>query len=607
MLLKSQNVRGLNADARHTLQQALERVCGLALVRSLQGHAFLDFESPVLLPSVQDSGDARATVETAAYVGHKSLLKGVAESGLISAEPTPGDLLVLRGSRLYLRRQWEDELALAEWLNARMNAAVQPPQEWLGSLVERLFPGGSPPEQTHVVLQCAARPLGVIVGGPGTGKTFVVARLLLVQGVEFALKHGRAPAIALLAPTGKAAHRVDASVSGALDALQEPIARVLAEWGSAPPVPGADAALRLAQQSVLAVRGQSSTIHSALQTDPSGADLYRKGTQSPLAADIVVVDEASMVSLGLMRALCDAVSPAAQLVLLGDRGQLQSIEAGSVLADIGGEDDAEERSPCVFRLKSSRRFPQESGLGRLAAAVRSGAVEPDGGLTALHLLENDPQVSAQVSLVEPESGRTTALAVALAVKRLAGLRNPSLSAAERLRTLESFAVLCAHRRGAGGADEINAQIARAWSPLWASTGRAYDGMPVLVLRNSADLGLSNGDLGLICADHAGVLHAHFAGARSVRVEMLPEHTLAYALTVHKSQGSEYRSLALVLPERESPVLTRELVYTALTRWQAGGDHGAEGGVTIISRRTVLEAALQGRVQRASGLRERIRT
>ncbi len=606
MLMKGDGAKVLEPALRHSLQQTLERVCGLALVRSLQGHAFLDFEAPVLLPRVQSSGDAAAAVETVASVEHQSLLKSVTESGLLSAEPAPGELLVLSRSRLYLRRQWQDELALAEWLNSRMHAPRPRAHAWMPALVERLFPQGSPPEQLQVVQQCAWRPLGVIVGGPGTGKTFVVARLLLVQGMEFALQHGRAPIIALLAPTGKAAHRVDSSVANALDALQEPIARVLREWKTAPPAPGADVALRLAQQSVQAVRGQASTIHSALQTDPSGADLYRKGVGSPLAADIVVVDEASMVSLGLMRSLCDAVAPAARLVLLGDRGQLQSVEAGSVLADIGGEDDAEQSVPCVFRLKTSRRFPEHSGLGRLAAAVRSGAREPDGRLTAMHLLENDAEVRAQVALVEPEAGRTTAVTVALAIKRLAGLRNASLSAAERLRTLEGFAVLCAHRRGAGGADEINAQIAKTWSPTWAGSGRSFDGMPVLVLRNSADLGLSNGDLGLICADGSGVLHAHFAGTQSVRAEMLPEHALAYALTVHKSQGSEYRSLALVLPERESPVLTRELIYTALTRWQAGVEGGTDRGVTIIARRSVLEAALQGRVQRASGLRERIR-
>lgn len=606
-------------------RQALHLAATLAMVRNEQGHAYLDFTAPVLLPRRIGGSDdaaraegasraARAMTEVVAFEGHRELrpmlqdpavAPVVTSAGESNVHPREGALLVLDGPRLYLRRSWEDETWLADWLRQRLRAAAPRTPDWLEPLLHAAFPAGSPAEQINAARACLHRPLSVVTGGPGTGKTFVVARLLLAQGVAHTLRSGAAPRILLLAPTGKAARRVDVSVAAAVETLRQPML-ALAERAGDP--------LRRVLPQVLQrlenLRGQASTMHAALETDWRGAGLFQRGAQQPLHADVVVVDEASMVALSLMRALCAAVPPDAQLVLLGDHGQLQSVEAGSVLSDIvAGEDELAESAGASVnvQLRDSRRFPRESGLGRLAHAIRTGECNARGEPLALELLEQDPQVRAQVTLVEPEPGRSTALAVELAAERLAALRDRHRSPEERLRVLESFALLCAHRRGPGGADDVNSALVRRLGGRSAIRGGApgYDGMPVLILHNSRDTGLANGDLGVICTDAAGELMAHMDGGRAVHVRMLPEYAPAYALTVHKSQGSEYGSVGLVLPEYESPVLTRELIYTALTRWKAGGQGGGARGVTIIACRAVLDAALRTGVQRASGLRERL--
>lgn len=584
-----------DADAARALAGA---AC-LALLRREQGHAFLDFEAPVLL-SAPDP-EAPGAPDTVAFDGHRAWLQAVARAGVRVDAPRPGDPLVLEGARLYVRSLWEDERALAAWLRERAGAPVhdEPHASWMEPLLRALFAADAPSEQLQAVRRSLARRLSVVTGGPGTGKTYVVARMLLAQGVAHMLTRARPPAVALLAPTGKAARRVDESVAAAVEVLRAPVERLAAEWAAAPPAPGAAHALLAALQMVERLRGGATTLHAALESSPHGGARFQRGATRPLDADMVVVDEASMVALAHMRALCSAVAPHATLVLLGDRAQLQSVEAGSVLADIEGS-PAALVAVCT-RLAGSRRFPESSGLGRLAAAMRDGAADAAGEPLALALLERDAEVRAQVVLVEPPQGGTTARAVAMAVPHAEALQERGTTPAERLARLGAFALLCGHRRGVGGADEINERLRRRMAPAGTVEGAPFDGMPIVVLRNSPDASVANGDCGVVCADGGGVLRAHFDGGRAVRVEMLPEFAPAYALTVHKSQGSEFGSVALVLPERESPVLTRELVYTALTRWKAGA-----GGVTILARQPVLAAALRSAVQRASGLVERLR-
>lgn len=576
-----------HAGAHDAARAALEECAALLLVRSAQGHSFLDFDAPVVLPQLGQAGEGAASMKHVAHLGT------LEQSGLLRAVPQPGDLLVLEKRRLYLRRLWEDEVALAQWLRAagQETVPVALPEARLQELLKAAFPEGSPPEQAAAVRASLGARLSVITGGPGTGKTYVVARLLLLLAT--AHPHGSPLRVALLAPTGKAARRLDAGMAAAAQELPARVQAVARAW------PEGAAALQGALSQVASLQGSASTVHAALQADPSGAWRFRRNAARPLDADVVVLDEASMVSLPLMRALCQAVAPHARLIILGDRDQLQSPEAGSVLADITAGSTASStadsaashapRAPCVTtRLVASRRFPVSGGLGRLAEAVRTGQTDAAGALVALQLLDHDPAVRAQVQLVEPRAGTTTQRAVELAAAHAV----PPGAPEERLQAVSRFTLLCAHSRGPGGAQEINRVLQR---------GARADGTPVIVLRNAPDQGLWNGDVGVLCAAPDGTMRAHFDGGRSVRAELLPEHAAAYALTVHKSQGSEYQSLALVLPEQASPVLTRELVYTALTRWRASAD----GNVTIVATRAVLEEALRARTQRASTLRERL--
>ncbi len=591
-LLTAQGRTEGDPGASAAVRAALEECAALLLVRSAQGHSFLDFDAPVVLHQQGAAGEGAATMS---HAGH---LPALEKSGLLRATPQPGDLLVLEKRRLYLRRLWEDEVALAQWLRAagQPGALDSLPEDRLQQLLAAAFPERSPPEQAAAVQASLGARLSVITGGPGTGKTYVVARLLLLLATAHALgaaggaqggaqRGAGAPArplrVALLAPTGKAARRLDAGMASAAQELPSRVQALAHAW------PAGAAALQSALAQVAGLQGCASTVHAALQPDPSGAWRFRRDAAHPLEADVVVLDEASMVSLPLMRALCHAVAPHARLVILGDRDQLQSAEAGSVLADITA--DGAARPACVTtRLVASRRFPVSGGLGRLAEAVRTGAADSSGALVALQLLDRDPEVRSQVQLAEPRPGTTTQVAAALAAAHAVPAGTPE----ERLLALGRFALLCAHSRGPGGAQEINRALQR---------GARADGTPVIVLRNSPDQGLWNGDVGVLCAAADGTAWAHFDGGRSIRAELLPEHAPAYALTVHKSQGSEYQSLGLVLPEQASPVLTRELVYTALTRWRAT----AEGKVTIVATRAVLEAALRARTQRASTLRERL--
>lgn len=596
--------------ARDELGAMLEAAAALALWRTMQGHSHLDFEAPVLLPGDPAAGvDGGDLVE---FTGHRAWLEPLRAGGVFEACEQPGAPLVLEGARLYLSRLWHDERTLAHQLPAKMVKMVPGINGTIFAIFGRVLPEGSPEEQREVVSRAVGRRLMVVTGGPGTGKTFVVARALLVRGLEFALQAGRAPRVLLLAPTGKAARRVDESVAAAVQLMERDLAPLVEEWRRTPPLdaPVAAPALEAALAALRATRGAALTLHAALEAGAEPGVAFRRNERRPLDADLVVVDEASMVSLGLMRSLMSALRPESSLTLLGDRDQLQSMEAGSVLADL---DDASERTAaqaaptpaqaalgalCV-RLRISRRFPQDSGLGRLAAAVRAGRMSADGTPEALELLDRDPDVRAQVQLVEPPPGGTTTVAAELARDAFAPLASPQAPLESRLAALANAAVLCGHRRGPGGSDEINERLQRLFSPVRRS-GEPFDGLPIVVLRNSPDAGVANGDCGLMVERH-GRLSAVFDHGRAVRLEMLPEWAPAYALTVHKSQGSEYGNVVVVLPERVSPVLTRELVYTALTRWKASAD----GTLRIVARRDVLAAALRARVQRASGLVERL--
>ncbi len=515
--------------------------------------------------------------------------------------------LVMSGSRLYLARYFEYERALAEALLERSKVVHA---ELDGALLQKgleaLFPASKPgmEGQRRACLLAALRGLSVISGGPGTGKTYTVAKvLLLLQQQE--LEHGRKPhRIQLLAPTGKAAQRLG-------EAIQQNLADV--PEALRPHIPA-----------------EASTIHRALGYQQSAPTRFRHHRENPLPADIVVVDEASMVDLALMAKLVDAVHPRARLVLLGDKDQLASVEAGAILGDIygGNAGDGYSRemagvverltgdelpvSPslslpgaqdCMVHLTYVHRFEGGGAIAKLATAVRNGRSEE-----AFEVLD-EPNADVELCPVEPGAELEAAFGE-LVLERFARLGAAPVD--EKLKILSSFRFLCAHRQGNFGVHGLNAFVAEHLTRHGKLQGRGdwYDGRPILITSNDYALDLFNGDVGVIARDpeapvsdgEAPPLVAFFPGSKSATPRrfppgQLPPHDTVFAMSVHKAQGSELDEVALVLPERVSPILTRELIYTGITR--------AKRKVQIFGTKPVLEHAIRARVQRASGLGERI--
>ncbi len=473
--------------------------------------------------------------------------------------------LVLDASdRLYLRRYFEHERRLAELLLSRAGPAQEPiDDELLEDGLDRLFPAVD--RQRDAAALAVRQRLCVVSGGPGTGKTSTVVKVLALLA-EQARARGRRLDVALVAPTGKAAAR-----------MQESIKR-------------AKAALPCDDDIRSAIPEQAATIHRTL--GPVGGSLarFRFGAESPLSADVVIVDESSMVDVALMRRLLEAVRPAARLVLLGDRNQLASVEAGAVLGDIcrdAGVATAGLLDRHVVELTQSYRFRDDGGIGALAAAINRG-----DAAAALAVLDAGGE---EVRLVEAPPGAALAEAV------VAGFR-PCLVAATpgaALAAFDRFRVLCAHRTGPAGVDALNAFVEAALEDagLLRRSGVWYPRRPLMVTRNDYQSRLFNGDIGMILPGDAGALRAWFVAAdgssRELSPSRLPPHETVFAMTVHKSQGSELDEIAVVLPDARSRLLSRELLYTAVTR--------ARRRVVLHGSRESVVRAIERRVARSSGL------
>jgi exodeoxyribonuclease V alpha subunit len=545
------------------------------LARGLARAAGEDSESVLaaiaLLGHAVAEGDVCLDLRRAADgSGLDAWLESLRASRLVDSGGGQAPLVLDASGRLYLRRLWDHQRRLAAAVLTRANApAAQLDRAWLEAALARLFPGSRPDDRQRSAARTALlRSLCVISGGPGTGKTTVVARLLALEAERALLAGERAPRALLLAPTGKAAARLEAAVAAAAGRLD-----------CAPAV-----------RAALPARAQ--TLHRALGLRPDGS--ARHGREAPLRADAVIVDEASLVDLALMARLADALPPSAKLILLGDRDQLASVEAGAVLADLCGSGDRDGRGDglagCVVVLRQSWRYSAQSGIGELARAIQAG----DAG-TALALLD-EPALS-DIELCDSGSD--------LGARALAGYTYTDQAGPEaQLAAFERFRVLCAHARGPRGVEGVGSAIQRALAEAGRvapnSTG-LWEGRPISITRNDAALGLYNGDVALLArAADGGPLRAFFADpaggeGRWISPSRLPEHATAFAQTVHRSQGSEYDEVALVLPAEPSRVTTRELVYTAVTR--------ARQRVSIHASRRVLRHAIERRSERSSGLAE----
>jgi exodeoxyribonuclease V alpha subunit len=537
-------------------------------------------------------------------------IEAVAHSGLIAVgeeEVGPVRPLRLIASALYLDRYWGQERQLALDLRALSSAGDPGVQiDLLGEGLARLFGGESDRRQCLAATSAVLRRFAVVAGGPGTGKTTTVARIVALLAEQALAAGSPGPLVALAAPTGKAAAQ-----------LQEAVHH--------------EAALLDVEDSVreLLVALQASTLHRLLGWRTRSYSRFRHDRNNRLPHDVVIVDETSMVSLSLMASLIDALRPDARLVLVGDPGQLASIEAGAVLADIVGPAADQLTIGAASRSRLERatghrvaaidppagaavadgivvldrvhRFGE--GIARLASAIRRGNLDE-----VLDVLHDPPEdvLWIPVDLADPAAATDALVPIQqLAVEAARSVIEAARAGATReaLGALDGFRILCGHRRGPHGVATWTARI-EAW--LQGALGmltvedRWYIGRPLLVTENDYELRLYNGDTGVIVQSGLGRVSAAFERATEI-VEFSPTRLEAvdtvYAMTIHKSQGSQFDVAAVLLPEEQSRILTRELLYTAATR--------ARQRLILAGTEETIAAAVKRPVARASGLRRRL--
>jgi len=527
--------------------------------------------------------------------------------------------LILAGPYLYFSRYWFYERQIYFSASRHNSVKMAGVDHNIAETLNALFPAredGAPDWQMLAAANTCLNQFSVITGGPGTGKTTTVTRLLTVL-----LTQNPDLKIALAAPTGKAAARLTESIRGAKSNLinDYPIAIKIPE--------------------------DSFTLHRLLAWTPDG---YRHNHNKPLPYDLVMVDEASMVDLPMMANLMEALPEHCRLILLGDKDQLASVEAGSVLADLCDsgvivndypahgltegraqqlqalcgqdgralnlqpyiEENASLAVDALMQLRVSYRFDSQSGIGQLAKYVNQGdssqSLVQFERFSDIHKYAQLPALYADSS-AEPKGAESAWMKQVVAgYGEYLNKIQQGAEAQQVLNAFNNFQLLCAIREGHQGLHGLNERVLNLLSSkgLLAKpeTGRWYPGRPVMVIRNDYELNLFNGDIGITMLVD-GELRVCFPDpqdpdkVRNILPSRLPEHETAFAMTVHKSQGSEFADVALVLPEKDNPVITRELIYTGITR--------AKKSFSIYANDSVLMAGISRRVVRASGLRDLI--
>ena len=496
-------------------------------------------------------------------------LAAIGRSPLVTSQ-----ILRLDQDLLYLDRYWREEVQVCDDLLRRLE--LTPPEvdeSVLEAGLDRIFPDEGYDEQRVAARAAAHQWTTVLTGGPGTGKTTTVAGVLALVAEQHELDRGERPRIALAAPTGKAAARLQAAV-------QEAIAKF-------------SPADRARLGGVRAV-----TVHSLLGSRmPRTSVRFRHDRNHRLPYDVVVVDEGSMLALSLAARLLEALRPQTRLVLVGDADQLSSVDAGAVLADLVAGFAERPASP-VARLVTTHRYG--AGIDALAQALRDADADK-----VVEVLRDD---GADVVWIDPDDLDAMASFRADLHRRAVALldiarRRP---ADEAVRALDRHRLLCAHREGPYGVAGWNREIER----MLAEGGEGYvyqewyAGRPVLVTSNDRLLGLNNGDMGVtVFAEDSGtagrlrVVLPGPDGLQSFPTTRMPAVQTVYAMTIHKSQGSQADTVSVILPPEDSALLTRELFYTAVTR--------AQQTVRVVGSEAAVRAAVAREVQRATGLRARL--
>lgn len=520
------------------------------------------------------------------------------DSAVVGAPGEYRPLVLDEKDRLYLYRYWDYEKRVADELIARAVDAENVNESLLRSGLKRFFPDSADSEQKVAAATAVLRRLCVISGGPGTGKTTTLARILALLAEQAA--PGKL-AIGLAAPTGKAAARVQ-------DAMRPALERLDLDLFTRPSMPA-----------------EAVTLHRLLGARP-GSVHYRFHRGNPLPLDVLVLDEASMVDLALTAQLVEALPPQARLILLGDKDQLASVEAGAVMGDIcrsAGYSQAfarrlasvasvpvgqirKSRTPAsplsdsIAFLERSYRFGRDSGIATLARLVNEGR-----GEDALALLKSGQHDDLAWASIAPAELRSRLKEVVARMRPYFEAIRANEPPETILACLNQFRLLCAHRSGRFGVAAINRAIEQLLESehLVSTRDTWYSGRPIMITRNDYNLRLFNGDIGIaLCEPGAGGrLKVFFpdekGGVRAVAPGRLPEHETVYAMTIHKTQGSEFAQVLIILPSEPSPVMSRELVYTGITR--------ATARVEIWCSEAAFCAAVQRRLVRASGLHEKL--
>lgn len=580
-------------------------------------HLFL---AAALVSRAVEDGDVYLDLASVSQKPFVLEINGEIEEGLpdltewlekISQSPvvgSPGDfrpLILDKKNRLYLYRYWDYEKKLSDFITRRTKEDIKDiDYDLLKGGLKRLFPKTADEDYTWqkvAAVIAAFKKICVITGGPGTGKTFTMAKilaLLLEQSPKGRLK------ILLSAPTGKAAARISESVKAAKKTLNcEP-------------------------DVIEAIPSEATTIHRMLKTIP-GSPYFHHNAENPLNADIVAVDEASMADLALMSKLTAAMPADARLILIGDRDQLSSVEAGFVMGDVCDRDhihvfsehfckrferltqqrigvpiDGHKEKPglydCLVGLKKSYRFVDAGEIRGLSSAVNHGEVD-----NAVVCLKN-----SQGQIYWERHSEPDALSGSLAEKVVKGY-SEYLQTDDPYNALDLFSrfkILCAVKIGPFGTHAVNRlaeQILNREDLVEFRSGLNgfwYKGRPILITRNDYNLGLFNGDVGITLPDpnsSDNALYVYFPDnsgtVKKIHPNRLPDHETAYAMTVHKSQGSEFENVLLILPDRDYPVLTRELFYTGITR--------ARKTVSIWGPEDIIKSTILRKTERTSGLKD----
>lgn len=535
-------------------------------------------------------------------------------SKLVGAPGAFAPLILDDSQRLYLARYWHYEQTLAADLLAR---AVAPFDDLdparLQSDLGRLFADNAqektaqPDWQRNAAEKAVMQRLCVISGGPGTGKTSTVVRILAALQMQYRGKL----TIRLAAPTGKAAARMQEAVRGAKSRLgfvfPKQVAHPQGDGGCATLIHPTELEEGLTPEILATIPEQAGTLHRLLGARPDSG-IFRHDRANPLPLDVLVVDEASMIDLALLAKLVEALPPRARLILLGDKDQLASVEAGAVFGDICAGTRQGGMANSIALLHKSYRFGAASGIGRLASAIRCG--DADGALDLLAAGQygdvvwrshtQDSALSTQNSGLGTQSSLAQRLLESYR-EYFAALRERAEPAA-LFELFGRFRALCAHREGYAGVAGLNAMVEDGLRRTGNIPKRDawYHGRPVMIVRNDYHLSLFNGDIGIAWGDGAE-RRVYFQSAdgklRDFPPGRVPQHETVYAMTVHKSQGSEFDRVLLALPDEASPVTNRAMIYTAITR--------AKRHIEIWGERPILEQAILREASRSSGLKDRL--